>query len=97
VVDALLNNKVKAISEAKRAVEMLPVSRDAMDGPGMLINLAVVYAWTDEPDLAFATLAPLINIPSGIYYGQLSRDPYWEPLRKDPRYEKLLAELAPKD
>jgi hypothetical protein len=73
------------------------VSRDAMDGPGMLINLAVVYAWTDEPDLAFATLAPLINIPSGIYYGQLSRDPYWEPLRKDPRYEKLLAELAPKD
>jgi hypothetical protein len=96
VLDALLNNKRTAISEAERAAEMLPVSKDAKDGPPILMNLAVVYSWTNELDLAFTTLGPLTKMPSGIYYGQLARDPYWEPLRKDPRYEKLLAELAPR-
>jgi hypothetical protein len=76
---------------------MLPVTKDALAGPLILLNLAVVYTWTGELDLAFATLEPLSKMPFGIYYGQLKRDPYWEPLRKDPRYSKLLAELAPKD
>ncbi len=97
VTDALLNNKEVAISEAKRAVELLPVSKDAMAGPSMEMNLAIVYAWTNELDLAFEKLSSLTNLPSGIFYGQLKRDPYWEPLRKDPRYEKLLAEMAPRD
>jgi hypothetical protein len=60
-------------------------------------NLAVIYAWTDELELAFETLAPLTKTPADVYYGELKLDPYWEPLRKDPRFEKLLAELAPKD
>jgi serine/threonine protein kinase/Flp pilus assembly protein TadD len=97
VIDALLNNKDAAISEAKRAVEILPISKDAVFGPDMVMNLAVVYAWTDEFNLAFETLSPLTKMPCGIFYGLLKRDPYWEPLRKDPRYEKLLAELAPWD
>ena len=97
VVDALLNNREAAISEAKRAVELLPISKDALDGPGILQNLAVVYAWTNELDLTFEKLSSLTKVPNGIFYGQLKRDPYWEPLRKDPRYEKLLAELAPRD
>jgi len=97
VVDALLGHREEAISEARRAVEMCPISKDAMAGPGLLINLAVVYAWTNELDLAFETLGPLTKTPWGIYYGDLKRDPYWEPLRKDARYEKLLAELAPRD
>jgi serine/threonine protein kinase len=97
VVDALLNNSDTAISEAKRACEMLPVSKDAVDGPGLLVNLAVVYAWTNELDLAFTTLGPLTRMPLGIYYGQLKRDPYWEPLRKDSRYGELLAQLAGAD
>jgi TolB-like protein/Flp pilus assembly protein TadD len=97
VLDALLSNKEAAISEAKRAIEMLPISKDAVFGPGMVMNLAVVYAWTNEPDLAFGALDPLAKMPGGIYYGELKLDPYWEPLRKDPRYEKLLAELAPRD
>ena len=59
VVDALLNNQEDAISEAKRAAEILPVSKDALGGPGILMNLAVVYAWTNELDLAFMTLNPL--------------------------------------
>jgi len=97
VIDALLNNKDAALSEAKRAVEILPISKDAVFGPDMVMNLAVVYAWTDEFDLAFETLSPLTKMPCGIFYGLLKRDPYWEPLRKDPRFEKLLAELAPRD
>jgi len=96
VLDALLNKKEIAISEAKRAAEMLPVSKDAFEGSKILRNLAIVYAWTDELDLAFDTLGPLINVPFGIGYGEL-RYPLWEPLRQDPCYEKLLAELAPKD
>jgi hypothetical protein len=97
VVDALLDNKEAAVSEAKRAVEMLPISKDALGGPGILINLAVVYAWTNELDVAFATLDSLTKTPKGIYYGALKLDPIWDPLRKDPRFDKLLAELAPKD
>jgi tetratricopeptide (TPR) repeat protein len=97
VLDALLDNKEAAISEAKRSAEMLPVTKDALVGPYVLLNLAVVYAWTDEPDLAFDTLSATARIPFGIYYGELKRGPWWEPLRQDPRYNKLLAELAPKD
>jgi hypothetical protein len=97
VADALLGHKEASISEAERAVEILPISKEALAGSGIVTNLAVVYAWNDEPDQAFARLDPLKKIPYGIYYGQLKLDPYWEPLRKDPRYDKLLAELAPKD
>jgi tetratricopeptide (TPR) repeat protein len=52
-VDALLNNKEAAVSEARRAVELLPIYKDAVDGPAMEMNLAVVYAWTNDLDLAF--------------------------------------------
>jgi serine/threonine protein kinase len=97
VLDGLLNRKEAAISEAKRAANLLPISKDAVLGPGILANIAVVYAWTGDIDLAFETLWSLTEIPWGITYGDLKRDPRWEPLRQDPRYEKLLAELAPKD
>jgi serine/threonine protein kinase/Tfp pilus assembly protein PilF len=95
VVDALLSKKEAAIEEAKRAIEMLPISLDAVDGPGLVINLAVVYAWVGELDLAFETLRPLTKVPGGIFYGQLKRETYWDPLRKDPRFDQLLTELAP--
>jgi hypothetical protein len=97
VLDALLNHKGIAIAEARRAVELMSISKDAVFGPRMQLNLAVVYAWTNELDLAFETLSPLPKIPNGLFYGELKRDPYWDPLRRDPRFEKLLAELAPRD
>src|ERR1700733_6799458 len=96
-VDIALGSKQLAISEAKRAVEMLPISKDAVQGPNLMGNLARVYTWANEPDLALETLGPLTKIPSGVYYGDLKLDPSWGPLRQDPRFEKLLAELAPKD
>jgi tetratricopeptide (TPR) repeat protein len=97
VIDALLGHKEAAVSEAERAVEMLPISKDALTGSGIVTNLAVVYAWNDQLDQAFATLNPLAKGPYGIYYGQMKLDPYWEPLRKDPRYDQLLTELTPKE
>ena len=97
IVDALLAHQEEAIKEAQRAVDMLPVSQDAMDGPGVLANLAAVYAWTDQPDLAFDQLAVLTKTPLGIYYGQLKADQLWKPIRQDPRFQKLLADLAPRD
>jgi hypothetical protein len=79
VVDALLDNKQAAISEAKRAVEMLPVSKDAMDGPGIALNLAVVYAWTNEVDMAFETLDRLTKTPNSFRYGLMKADRFWDP------------------
>jgi hypothetical protein len=90
VVDALLNNKEAAINAAKRAVEILPVSRDAKDGPGLLANLAAVYAWSSELDNAFKTINPLMEMPNGISYGDLKLSVWWDPLREDPRFGKLL-------
>jgi serine/threonine protein kinase/tetratricopeptide (TPR) repeat protein len=97
VVDALLGEKLDAITEAKRASEMLPSSRDAVHGPQIVKNLVVVYAWTGELDLSFEALAPLTKMPFGIDYGDLKLSPFWDPLRKDPRFDKLLAESAPRD
>jgi hypothetical protein len=97
VVDALPGKKDKAIAEAKCTIEMLPISQDAVGGPAVLKNLAVVYTWTDEPHLAFEILCSLAKVPSGVYCGDLKLDPYWDSLRKDQRFEKLLTELAPCD
>jgi serine/threonine-protein kinase len=97
VVDALLGRNEAAIKEAQDAVEMLPISKDPLAGPGVLANSAVVNAWTGQIDEAFGKLETLVRAPFGIYYGQLKKDPAWDPLRQDPRFEKLLAELAPRD
>ena len=97
MVDSLLGHKKAAFWEARRAVEMLPIRKDAGDGPGIAPNLAIVYAGTNELDLAFKTLSPLTKVPYGIFYGDLKCNPLWDPIRKDPRYERLLAELAPRD
>ena len=98
-VDIGLGRKEEAVSEGKRATEMVPISKDAIQGPGLVYNLALVYAWADEPDLAFEQLSILIKVPNNcqLTYGTLKVDPSWDPLRKDPRFEKFLAELAPRE
>ena len=93
VVDALLGRKEDAISEAKRAVNLLPISQDAVDGPRVAMKLAVVYAWTNEPDLAFQQLDELSNVPFGLFYAHLL-EPYFDPLRQDSRFDSLLARLG---
>jgi tetratricopeptide (TPR) repeat protein len=95
LIDAALGRKQEAIQEARRATEMLPSAKDAVEGPPLVSKLALVYAWTNEPDLAFEQLTISVNTPAGLHYGELKLDPAWDPLRKDPRFEKLLAQLAP--
>jgi hypothetical protein len=87
----------QAIEEAKRAVGMLPVSEDAVNSPSLIYNLAAVYAAANEPELAFKERTTSVETPGGATYGTLKLDPAWDPLRKDPRFEKLLAKLAPTD
>ena len=64
IVDIGLGRKEEAVSEAKRATEMVPISKDAMEGSGLVENLALVYAWADEPNLAFEQLSILIKGPN---------------------------------
>jgi serine/threonine-protein kinase len=97
MIDAALGNKEDAISEGRKAVELLPASKDAIRGPLLLQNLAIIYAWTGETDFALAQLRDLVSRPCYLSYGQLRLHPYWEPLRKDEAFNKLVAELAPKD
>ena len=79
----------------KSAVELLPVAKDALDGADLMSNLALVYAWSAEKDLAFEQLNAVMRLPGQLSYGQLRLHPYWDPLRGDPRFEQLLASLAP--
>jgi serine/threonine protein kinase/tetratricopeptide (TPR) repeat protein len=96
MIDAFLGRKENAIAEGKRALEMLPVSKDALDGPSVLANLIEVYVWIGESDLAFKQAEIAAKIPNGLFYGDLKLDPGWDPIRQDPRFEKLLSELAPR-
>jgi hypothetical protein len=96
--DIALGRKEEGLQEGRRAMEMRPISEDALDGPYIAANVAVVYAWANQSDSAFEQLSILIKMPSGfLTYGDLKTDPSWDPLRKDPRFDKLLAERAPKD
>jgi TolB-like protein len=99
LADVALGRKEESIQEARRAMEMRPICKDAEDGPCIAANVAVVYAWANQSDFAFEQLNILIKRTSYVLvtYGNLKTNPTWDPLRKDPRFEKLLAELAPKD
>jgi TolB-like protein/Flp pilus assembly protein TadD len=95
-VDANLGNKELALQEAQKAAALMPVSKDAYDGPLILQGLAQVYTWTGDHDHAFDELQTLLGMPGYISYGYLKTDPAWEPLRKDPRFQQLLASMVSK-
>jgi serine/threonine-protein kinase len=96
IADAALGNKEDAIREGRRAVELLPVTKDAIIGPLLVQNLALIYAWTGEKDLAFEQLTIAAKLPGFLSYGDLRLHPYWDPLRGDPRFDKIVASLAPR-
>jgi serine/threonine protein kinase/tetratricopeptide (TPR) repeat protein len=95
LVDAALGRKEHAIEGARHAVEMLPVSQDGWDGPLLVCYQTRVYALIGETDLALQNLAVSVKTPGGEYYCDLKLDPSLNALRKDPRFEKLLAQLSP--
>ena len=93
---AALDQKQEAIAEGKRAVELLPESQDALDGPQCTSALAEIYACTGEFDEAFRLLDHLFAIPCNLTVPMFKLDPVWDPLRKDPRYQALIDKYAPK-
>jgi eukaryotic-like serine/threonine-protein kinase len=96
LIDAALGRKDQALREGRRAVQLLPVEKDAINGPAMIKYLSVIAAWTGENNLACEQLATAIRFPSCLSYGQLKLLPFWDPLRADPRFEQIAASLAPK-
>jgi tetratricopeptide (TPR) repeat protein len=89
--DGGLGKKEEAISEAQRAVELLPIAKDSLQGPGGVYTLALVYAWTGERDRALKQLESIATIPAGPSYGDLLLNPCWDDLRGDPRFDNIVA------
>jgi serine/threonine-protein kinase len=95
LIDAGLGRKEEAIQEGRRAIELLPVEKDLAEGMDMIKYLAMIAAWVGYKDLALGQLALALSGPSGPTYGELKLLPLWDPLRGDPRFEKIVASLAP--
>jgi TolB-like protein/class 3 adenylate cyclase/Tfp pilus assembly protein PilF len=96
LIDAGLDRKEEALREGRRAVELLPVTKDGLNGADILYFYAVICACSGEHDLAIEQLETLAKIPAGVSYGDIRLDPFWDPLRGDPRFEKIVASLASK-
>ena len=87
-----LGRKADAIREARKAVELLPVSKDAYSGVNRVWTLAAVYTMVGEHDAAIDQLEYLLSIPSWASAWDLRLDPVWDPLREHPRFKKLVGE-----
>jgi len=92
LIDASLGRKEEALREGRRAVELLSVEKDQVGGNVMIKYLAMIAAWLGDKDLACEQLDIALRRPSDLSYGQLKLMPFWDPLRGDPRFEKLLEE-----
>jgi TolB-like protein/Tfp pilus assembly protein PilF len=96
LIDAALGHKEEALREGRHAVELLPVEKDAVRGPAMIKYLAMIAAWVGNNELACQQLTVAARPPRTVTYGQLKLFPFWDSLRGDPCFEKLVASLAPK-
>jgi TolB-like protein/class 3 adenylate cyclase/Tfp pilus assembly protein PilF len=97
LIDAGSGQKQQALREIRRAAELVPVAKDSLNGADMIQYSAVVAAWVGEKDLAIQNLAKAAQLPGSVTYGRLKLLPWWDPLRGDPRFEKIVASLAPKE
>ncbi|PYI45128.1 MAG: hypothetical protein DMC57_00240 [Verrucomicrobia bacterium] len=97
LIDAALGRKDEAIREGRHAIELLPITKDSIDGAELMKYMGVIYAWCGEKDLAIEQIALTLKIPSTLSYGNLKLHPNWDPLRGDSRFEKIVTDLAPKN
>jgi hypothetical protein len=91
IFDAGLGRKEEAIREARHAVDLKPIAKDSLQGPRVVRDLALVYAWTGERARALEQLEIVAKIPAGPTYGDLRFNPCWDSLRGDPRFDKIIA------
>jgi hypothetical protein len=94
LMEATLGRKEEALLAGRRAVEMLPANQGGQN----IAILAIIAAWVGEKDLAIEQLELAVRRPNSfeVQYGYLKLHPFWDPLRGDPRFEKIVASLAPK-
>ena len=97
LIDAGLGRKEEALQEGRRAVELRPLSEDAVDGATVLVSTATIYAWLGDVKSSLDQLEFLVRIPNGLSFGQLKYDPVWEAVRGDPRFPPILKELQPRE
>jgi len=89
-----LEMKEEAIREGKKAMDLLPISEDAISGPDFEIGMAKIYTMLGEYDLALDYIERLLSIPADfISPGMLRVDPDWDPLRGNPRFQKIIGEV----
>ncbi|PYJ11181.1 MAG: hypothetical protein DMF06_03835, partial [Verrucomicrobia bacterium] len=86
----------EALAEGKRAVELLPESKDAFDGPILAISRARIHMMCGDFETALALLDRSLQTPSGATMAELRLDPVWDPLRADPRFEQMLKKFERK-
>jgi len=97
LIDAALGRKDDALREGRRAVELLPMEKDAKHGIAMHKYLAMIAAWVGDKELACEQLTIAVSRPNDLGYGQLKLDPFWDPLRGDRCFEQIVASLAPNE
>jgi TolB-like protein/Flp pilus assembly protein TadD len=92
LIDACLGRKEEALREGRRAVELVRAEKDVIQEMFLVTNLAMIAAWVGDKKLACEQLESVIRRPSPLSYGGLKLFPWWDPLRGDPRFEKLVEE-----
>ncbi|NQT96309.1 MAG: hypothetical protein HQ562_01075 [Candidatus Marinimicrobia bacterium] len=94
IVYAYLGLKEKAIVEGQKAVELLPIAKNHLDGPYCIYDLVIIYILTGEYELAIDNIEYLLSIPSSMTKWELRLDPIYDPLRENPRFQKLIDSVS---
>jgi tetratricopeptide (TPR) repeat protein len=100
MIDAALGHKEQALKEGRRALALMPLEKDVTNGSRVIQYFAITAAWTGEMELALQQLETGLRVPTAsiaLSYGALKLLPFWDPLRGDSRFEKIVASLAPKE
>jgi tetratricopeptide (TPR) repeat protein len=100
LIDAALGKKDLALNEGRRAIGLTPMEKDFVNGSRVLQYFAITAAWAGDKELAMQQLEAGLRAPAAsqmLSYGALKLLPFWDPLRGDPRFEKIVASLAPKE
>jgi tetratricopeptide (TPR) repeat protein len=100
LIDAALGRKDLALDEGRRAIALTPLEKDVNNGSRVLQYFAITAAWTGDKELALQQLETGLRAPDAsqlLSYDALKLFPFWDPLRGDPRFEKIVASLAPKE
>ena len=100
LIDAALGRKNLALDEGRRAIALTPLEKDVINGSRVLQYFAITAAWAGDKELALQQLEAGLRAPDAsqmLSYGALKLHPFWDPLRGDPRFEKIVASLAPKE